>query len=482
MSRPLVSIIIPAYNSEKFIEKCLQSVKRQTYKNIEVIVVDNNSTDRTKKIAKKYADKVLNKGPERAAQVNCGAENAKGEYLYRVDSDFVLEPKVVEQCIEKCEKENLNGIAVHNTSAEGLGFWAEVRKFERNTYLNDDLIVAVRFFTKKAWKKIGGFDETLYGPEDYDFHNRFVEAGFKYGRIEAIERHLGEPRSLKDIWRKHYFYGKQMVKYFRKHPRLATRQFNPVRKSYLRHLKLLISRPLILVGLIVYTLTKFTAGGLGFIAGSTLLFNKNSEQAVDKTKKLYSGLGWVTLFTNIRFLTGSFRQLEKLLPRKGRILDLGSGYGIFANYLGVSSPEREVIGIELDVVKLQYADRGVPNVEFVHGDVTKSEFESSNVVTIIDVLHHLSSYHAQEELLKKSRDLLVKNGKLLIVEVNNKPFWKLALGRLADAMLYPGESIYYRYRPEMKKMLTDCGFKIIKLEVLKNNPFPQIAYLCQKKK
>lgn len=265
MKHPLVSIIIPSFNSGKFIKDCLESIKKQTYKNIEIIVVDNNSKDNTQDIAKLYTRKVFIHGLERAAQVNFGAKLAKGKYLYRVDSDFVLEKEVVGQCVIKCEKENLDGIAIHNTSAEGLGFWADVRKFERNSYRDDNLIVAVRFFTKKAWSAIGGLDEALYGPEDYDFHNRFVARGFKWGRIKAIERHLGEPKSLFDIYSKHYWYGKQMLFYFKKHPSIAIVQFNPIRSSYLRHYKTFLTHPLLTLGLVVMTLIKFFAGGLGFL-------------------------------------------------------------------------------------------------------------------------------------------------------------------------------------------------------------------------
>lgn len=265
MKSPLVSVIIPSFESEKFIEQCLKSIKKQSYKNVEIIVVDRGSKDNTLQIAKKFTNKVFIYGPERAAQVNFAAKKAKGKYLYRVDSDFVLEPEVIRQCIEKCEKEKLDGIAIHNTSAENLGFWAEVRKFERNTYQDDNLIVAVRFFTKIAWQKTGGFDEKLYGPEDYDFHNRFVAAGYKWGRIKAIERHLGEPKNLTDIWKKHFWYGKQMVFYFKKHPKTATLQFSPIRSSYIRHYKSFFVHPLLGLGLLVMTIVKFLSGGLGFL-------------------------------------------------------------------------------------------------------------------------------------------------------------------------------------------------------------------------
>ncbi len=188
---PLVSIIVPSFNSAKFIRQCLESVKKQTYKNIELIVVDNFSKDDTFKIAKEYTDETYQTGPERGAQMNFGLKKARGEYIYRIDSDFVLDKEVVSQCVEKCEKEKLDGIAIHNTSAEGLGFWSDVRKIERDTYKDDDLIVGVRFLTKKAMDRIGAFNEGMAGPEDFEFHNKFIDAGFKFGRIKAIERHLG---------------------------------------------------------------------------------------------------------------------------------------------------------------------------------------------------------------------------------------------------------------------------------------------------
>lgn len=263
---PLVSIIIPTFNAEKYLEKTLGGIKRQTYKNIEVLVIDQGSLDKTKTVARKYGSRfLLDLNGERAAHVNLGVRKAKGKYCYRVDDDFVLEPEIVSQCVEKCENENLDAIAVHNTSAEGLGFWAEVRKLERNCYRDDDLNIAVRFFTKKAFEKVGGFDTDLFGPEDYDFHNRFLAAGFKYGRVKAIERHLGEPKSLKDIFKKSFIYGQEMARYFRKHPQRAREQLNPVRSAFFRHFKDFLSQPILSLGFLIMWLTKFTAGGLGFL-------------------------------------------------------------------------------------------------------------------------------------------------------------------------------------------------------------------------
>jgi glycosyltransferase involved in cell wall biosynthesis len=265
MKKPLVSVIVPSFNSAATIEVCLNSIKSQIYSKIEIVVVDKGSQDQTVEIAKKYTTHVYTAGPERSAQVNFGARKARGKYLYRVDSDFILQPNIVSECVELCESKHLDGAAVHNTSAQKLGFWADVRGLERDSYRDDDLIVAVRFFTKSSWKAVDGFDETLYGPEDYDFHNRFLKCGFKWGRISSHELHLGEPKTLYDIWKKHFYYGKQMLFYFRKHPKVSLLQFNPIRVSYFRHYKTFLGHPVLSLGLIIMNATKFLAGGLGLL-------------------------------------------------------------------------------------------------------------------------------------------------------------------------------------------------------------------------
>src|SRR5207245_3206454 len=95
----LVSVIMPTRNSARTIRKCLESVCGQTYRNFEIVVVDNFSSDSTVRIAREYADLVLLTGPERTSQVKLGAANSKGDFIYKIDSDFVLEPYVLEKAV-----------------------------------------------------------------------------------------------------------------------------------------------------------------------------------------------------------------------------------------------------------------------------------------------------------------------------------------------------------------------------------------------
>ncbi len=266
MVKPLVSVIIPTYNSASTLEACLKSINAQTYKNVEVIVVDKFSNDGTRDIAKKYTKKVFQKGPERSTQFNFAAKKAKGKYIYRVDSDFIVEPNVIEECIEKCEKEGFDAIAVHNTSDPTVSFWSKVRKFERDMYKDDETNIGARFFKKSIFEAVGGFDTTLVAAEDYDIHNRFLKSGFKIGKIQSEELHLGEPKTLWEIAKKHYYYGKTIGEFIRKNPDKAGKQLSPIRGAYIRHWKEFFAHPFLATGFLIYQITRYLFAGLGYLS------------------------------------------------------------------------------------------------------------------------------------------------------------------------------------------------------------------------
>ncbi|NEO88905.1 MAG: glycosyltransferase family 2 protein [Moorea sp. SIO3G5] len=106
-SLPLVSVIIPAYNTEQFIEITLQSVLSQTYKNLEVIVVDDGSQDRTAEIVQSIAEEdqrvILLQQPNLgvAAARNLGIQNAKGDYIAPLDADDIWYPQNLEKQMKR---------------------------------------------------------------------------------------------------------------------------------------------------------------------------------------------------------------------------------------------------------------------------------------------------------------------------------------------------------------------------------------------
>lgn len=263
MKQPLVSVIVPTKNSSRLFQPCLDSIHQQTYKNIELIVVDNNSTDDTKAIAKRYTSHVFNKGPERSAQVNYGVEQAKGEYIYKVDSDFVLDPTVIEECVAEMAK-GFDAVVVHNSPDVRVSWIARIRKFEVDMYKYDIVHSSARFVKKDVYQAIGGFNSEVTAGEDYDFQNKLNRGGYKTGFVDAEALHLGEPKKFWPHMRKYYDYGKDFVHYKQYNQEESKDQLKFGRSVYAKHWKRFVKHPLKAAGFGMYSIFKFGAGGFGY--------------------------------------------------------------------------------------------------------------------------------------------------------------------------------------------------------------------------
>ncbi len=214
-NNPLVSVIVPTKNSEEFIEACLKSIKEQTYKNIELIVVDNHSTDNTISIAKKYTDKVFKKGPERSAQRNYGALISRGLYLIFIDSDMEVTKGVIRSCLSTIQKQKKIGAIIIPEESFGDGFWAQCKRLERSFYLGNDAIEAPRFIEKKLFTSITGYDESLIAGEDWDLAIRLKESA-KISRIKERILHNEGKLKLGRTLQKKYYYAKQAKAYLKR--------------------------------------------------------------------------------------------------------------------------------------------------------------------------------------------------------------------------------------------------------------------------
>jgi glycosyltransferase involved in cell wall biosynthesis len=176
MANPLVSIVVTTKNEEKNIGLCLKSITCQSYDNIEIIVVDNQSSDKTKEIAAKFTDLIYDKGPERSAQRNYGVSVSHGEYIIYIDADMILAPFVIESCVNEFKNSHLViGLYIPEIIL-GKGLFCKTRRFERSFY-NATPIDAIRFVKKDIFLKVKGFDESFSGPEDWDFNRKVSSLG-----------------------------------------------------------------------------------------------------------------------------------------------------------------------------------------------------------------------------------------------------------------------------------------------------------------
>jgi glycosyltransferase involved in cell wall biosynthesis len=179
-----ISVIVPIFNEEKRIAECLKSLREQTYKDYEIIVVDGHSDDSTVKIAKKYADKVLFDNRKGAGSArNVGAKQARGEILAFIDGDCVAD----KQWLHMMKKNFNNGcIAVGGVLKTYDG-----RLRDRIIFLltNNLTFRFTRFFhyyqlignncayAKKYFRKENGFRENMTLLEDLELGLRMRKHG-----------------------------------------------------------------------------------------------------------------------------------------------------------------------------------------------------------------------------------------------------------------------------------------------------------------
>jgi glycosyltransferase involved in cell wall biosynthesis len=178
-----ISVIIPTYNYGEFICDSIESVINQTYKDFEIIVVDDGSTDNTPEVVKKYKDRVSyiykeNEGPSSAR--NYGIKNAKGEYLCFLDSDDIFLPEKLELQAKYMEDHRDDNIGLIYSDYycvsrklkiidyyESIGFSSQIEAIKylfNYNYINTSTVM----IPKTCIDRIGIFNEKYRYLEDYD--------------------------------------------------------------------------------------------------------------------------------------------------------------------------------------------------------------------------------------------------------------------------------------------------------------------------
>lgn len=214
------------------------------------------------------------------------------------------------------------------------------------------------------------------------------------------------------------------------------------------------------------------------------------KTSMKKTFQLYSGLGWKSFFVKIRFWDAPYIEIEKLIPKKGKILDLGCGEGIFTNFLAIKSSGREIIGIDIDNKRISQAKKAgakLSNIKFIKSDVTKLNLVNADTIVMVHLLHHLSSFGAQEELIKQSQEKLKRGGYLIIVEVEPEFSFKYLVTWVTDHFIVPllfekrvYSSIFFRKSRDWGNLLRRNGFKCQIVRADKGHPFTHIILKCKK--
>lgn len=189
---PLVSVIIPVFNGEKFLESALKSVFSQTFSSdLQIIVVDDGSTDKTSTIVKKYPEVhyLYQKNSGVSAARNTALELAKGKFIAFLDADDMWKPEKLHEQITFMEQHP--EISITGTSAENfLEFGAELpawmEKRANWEKLNDYIIPSTMVVRQSVFNDVGLFDTDLPSGEDTDWLWRAKEAGVEWCIIDKV--------------------------------------------------------------------------------------------------------------------------------------------------------------------------------------------------------------------------------------------------------------------------------------------------------
>ena len=168
-----LSVVITTRNESANIANCIRAFDGFR-KDVEIIVVDNASTDDTKSIAASLGAKVFDKGPERSAQRNLGWRTAVAPWVVILDADMIMPRETIEEMLACASRGD--GIAAYwiPEVRTGDGIRVKARNFERSFY-DGTCIDALRFFSKEILEKTGGYDENLIaGPEDWELDIRVL--------------------------------------------------------------------------------------------------------------------------------------------------------------------------------------------------------------------------------------------------------------------------------------------------------------------
>jgi len=193
---PLVSVVIPCYNYAEYLPDAVNSVINQTYKNWEIIIVNDGSEDNTAEVA----SQLISSNPDRkiklinqdnsgkpAVSRNRGIAESNGEYILPLDADDMLIPGALKMYIDELENINTDNCVVYawlKTFGVTSNLW-QTREFQLNELLHKTMLPYCSMFHRSVWQKLNGY-RTNVGYEDWDFWIGAAENGAAFLNIPRV--------------------------------------------------------------------------------------------------------------------------------------------------------------------------------------------------------------------------------------------------------------------------------------------------------
>jgi len=393
-AQSLVSVSIRTLNSAKTLEETLRSVKDQTYTSFEIIVSDGHSNDNTVEIAKKYGalvhyvDKL---GDARYEDYKI----SRGKYLFSLDSDQILDKKVIEKCVELCEKKGFDAVTISEQSIIQKGTLLE-KLIAYDKWIIDQNrdadatfgTACPRFFKRELfdtlkWPKgLAVFDDTILYAE-------LLKNGAKVAYLseQSIRHH--EVTSWIVFFKKFIRYGRGYSNAFKSQPSTIAAHSLP-RKSYFS--KAAMTKPHYFLGLIVLYIVKAIAASIGVLSSACMTLRQ-----------------FLVFVGDLLY----YKALEKELAGAKTVLDVGCG-----SWSPLANVKKTFYSVGIDIHKpsIEEIKKQKIHDEYKVGDVLKLNKifkpKSFDAVVALDVVEHFEKKESME--LIKQMESIAKNKVIIL--------------------------------------------------------------------
>lgn len=202
----LITIIINVYNDEKHIKKCVESAINQTYKNLEILVIDDGSTDRSLDICKGFADERIKIITQRNMGLslarNVGIENAKGEYLYFIDSDDFIEEDTIEYLYNLTKKYNVSVATAKTIDIYDYDYKIKNQESKEKILSTEEMLIKVLFDVDRSgtiWNKL--IKKDLF--KDVRFQDRIINDVVVTYKIIILSEKIAFANQIKYYYLRH---------------------------------------------------------------------------------------------------------------------------------------------------------------------------------------------------------------------------------------------------------------------------------------
>ena len=245
---PFISIIIPIYNEENFIEECLSSLVNQDYppESSEILVIDGMSTDNTRDVVDRFSQQhphvrlVDNPKRNTSAALNIGVREASGKIIVRVDGHTIFDPDYCSKSVEHLFKTQADCVG-GPMNATGISFWGRTIALATSSRFGigdaafhysavEGWVDAVYLGTyrREVFDRVGLFEEEWRCDEDDEFNYRLRKAGGRIYFTPQIKSRYYNRSSLSSFCRQYFRYGFWKVRVFQRHPTMMKfRHFIP---------------------------------------------------------------------------------------------------------------------------------------------------------------------------------------------------------------------------------------------------------------